>query len=310
MFKQQVTSAFVEPTGSVIHGTTPLAWFTDSGAGTNVLLEGPQTQVIAQGSAPFSTQNFDTTQYPDGRYELRLQAVGTNGAVVQETEKDVVINNSVTWHAGTLTVSQEWSATTVHALDGIVTVPSGVTLTVDAGAIVKAANNGAIVVAPGGTLIALGTGSSQVIFTTFDDYTVGGNTDFNQGITQPVSGEWNGVEVLANGTFTSNTNTIIKYALTQLTGTLGQSTTLQSTLTYEVNGTLTVPSGNTLTLLPGTVVKMGPGAIIDMQPGSTFSANGTPGAADLHHLRQRQCSWSECEFKHVHVSSSRRLEHA
>jgi YD repeat-containing protein len=275
VFANQTMSSFVAPTGSVVHGVTTLSWFSDAGGQTNVLLEGPQTQVIAQGSAAFNSQSFDTTQFPDGRYELRLQLISSSGAVTQEIAKNIVINNSVTWHSGILAASQEWSATTVHALDGNVTVPSGVTLTIDAGTIVKAANGGALIVASGGTLVALGGTSNPVTLTTFDDYSIGGNTDFNQGLSQPTPGEWGGVEVLAGGTFTENANTVIRYALGQLTGTLAQSTTLLSTMSYAVTGTLTVPNGITLTILPGAVVKMGGGAIIDAQPGSTVVANGT-----------------------------------
>jgi hypothetical protein len=269
-------SEWIQPVNSVIHGVAALSWFTDSAGTTSVSLEGPQTSVLAQGSSAFSSTSFDTTTVPDGAYELRLRIINASGNVIQEVPKDEVINNSVAWHSGTLTANQEWTTAQVHGVDGNVIVPAGVTLTIDPGAVVKVLPGYQIIVQSGGTLIATGISSSnQVIFTTFDDFTAGGNTDFNQGISVPSPGEWNGIGVLSGGNFTSNSNTVLRYVQATLSGTVSTNTTLLGTQVYEISGTVTVPSGVTLTLQPGTIVKFGQGAGIDMQRGSTFSANGT-----------------------------------
>jgi hypothetical protein len=194
----------IAPTESVVHGVETLQWFTDNGGSTTVTIAGPQTATIATGTAPFSSATWDTTQIPGGSYQLVLVVLNNSGQVVQQVDKNVVVNNSVVWHSGTLTSSQTWSASQVQALDGDVIVPAGVTLTIDPGTIVKVLQGAQIIVQSGGTLIATGTTNTPVTFTTFDDFTIGGDTDFNQGTSLPTPGEWNGIGVLAGGTFTSD----------------------------------------------------------------------------------------------------------
>jgi RHS repeat-associated protein len=269
------TSVWVQPAGSVVHGVTTLEWFSDTGGTTTVMLSGPQTATLASGAADLSTITWDTTQVPDGAYELRLTSLDANGKTVLQLPKDIVVNNTVVWHTGTLSTNQEWSASQVQGLDGIVIVPSGVTLTIDPGTVVKALAGAEILVEPGGTLNALGTATAQVIFTTFDDSSVGGNTDYNQGVTVPTPGEWNGVGVVAGGTYNSNPYTQVLYTQTMLTGTLAASTTLLGAHVYEVTGTVTVPSGVMLNILPGSIVKFGAGGGINVQQGGTLLANGT-----------------------------------
>jgi RHS repeat-associated protein len=274
-FFNQPVSAWIAPTESVVHGVETLQWFTDNGGSTTVTIAGLQTATIATGTAPFSSATWDTTQIPDGTYQLVLSVLNNSGQVVQQVDKNVVVNNSVVWHSGTLTSSQTWSASQVQAIDGDVIVPAGVTLTIDPGTIVKVLQGAQIIVQSGGTLIATGTTNAPVTFTTFDDYTIGGDTDFNQGTSLPTPGEWNGIGVLAGGTFTSNTSTVIRYAQTNLSGTLSTNTTLYGTQVYTISGTLVVPSGVTLNILPGAIIKLESGAGMDVQPGATLSANGT-----------------------------------
>ncbi len=268
------TTVFLQPTESVIHGTATIQYFTNIGGSSTLTLAGPQTATLATNAGDISTVTFDTTQVPDGSYQLLLSVMNSSGQQVQQITQSEVINNSVQWHTGTLSANQTWGPTPVQALDGNVIVPAGVTLTIAPGTVVKALPGAQIVVQSGGTLIATGTTGLPVIFTTFDDYTVGGDTDFNQGTTVPDPGEWNGIAV-TGGTFASNSNTIIRYALATLSGTLGANTTLFATQVYTITGTLTVPSGVTLSIQPGSILKFGPGAGMDVQPGATLTANGT-----------------------------------
>ncbi len=274
MFVNAPISLFLLPTSSVGHGTITLQWFSDNGTATTVLLNGPKTVSLANGSSAISTATFDTTTVPDGSYQLVLQVLDANGNIVQKISKPLVINNSVIWYSGTLTANAHWTANNVYGLDGIVIIPSGITLTIDPGTVIKALPGAELLVQSGGTLNALGTAGTPVIFTTFDDSSVGGNTDFNQGITIPTPGEWNGVVVLGGATFASNTNTSIRYTQTLLSGTIPASQTLYGTQNYEISGTLNVASGATLTIQPGTIVKFDPGAGLNMQPGSTLLAVG------------------------------------
>jgi len=268
------TSAFVQPTGSVIHGTATIQWFTDTGASTTVKASGPETLTVATAAGDVSTSSWDTTQVPDGAYQLQLTVLDAGGNVLQQVSKAVVVNNSVQWYSGTLTANTHWTASNVYALDGDLVIPSGVTLMIDPGTVVKALPGAEIIVQTGGTLTALGGVDNPVIFTTFDDYTAGGDTDFNQGVSVPSPGEWSGIDV-AGGTFSSNGNTVIRYVQAYLSGSLSSNTTLYSTQVYIVSGTLVVPSEVTLTIQPGTVLKFASGAGMDVQPGATLTANGT-----------------------------------
>jgi RHS repeat-associated protein len=269
------TSLWVTPTSSVVHGVTTLQWFTDAGVSTSVTASGPETFTVATGAGDFTTTTWDTTQVPDGTYQLVLKVMDAGGNVIQELPKSVVINNSVLWYSGTLSANTHWTASNVYALDGNLVVPSGVTLSIDPGTVVKALPGSEIIVQSGGTLNAAGTVGATVIFTTFDDSTAGGNTDFNQGISVPSPGEWGGIQVLGGGTYTSNSNTVLRYAQTLLSGTISSNRTLMSTQNYEISGNLIVAGGVTLTVQPGTVVKLDAGAGIDVQPGATLLANGT-----------------------------------
>jgi RHS repeat-associated protein len=269
------TGVWVQPTASVIHDATTLQWFTDAGATTTVTASGPETFTVATGAGDFSSATWDTTQVPDGAYQLLLKVLDAAGNVLQEVPKAVVINNSVLWYSGTLTANTHWTAANVYALDGNLIIPAGITLTIDPGTVVKALPGTEIIVQSGGTLSALGDASNPVIFTTFDDSSVGGNTDFNQGISVPSPGDWSGIVVLGGGTYDSNGNTELRYAQTLLFGTISANMTLTSTQNYEVSGNLIVASGVTLTIQPGTVVKFDIGGGIDVQAGATLLANGT-----------------------------------
>lgn len=80
---------------------------------------------------------------------------------------------------GELSASTTWSPDRIYYLEGKVIVPSGVTLTIEAGTIIKGregqeAQASALVVARGGKLIANGTASAPIIFTSeLDNIEVG-----------------------------------------------------------------------------------------------------------------------------------------
>jgi len=88
---------------------------------------------------------------------------------------------------GTLT-TQTLDATKIYLLKGIVFVPNGVTLTIPAGTIIKGekSSKATLVVQPGGKLIANGTSSKPVVFTSA------------QGIGERDRGDWGGIVMLGN----------------------------------------------------------------------------------------------------------------
>ncbi len=74
--------------------------------------------------------------------------------------------------SGTLAASATWSSGSVYRVSGQLTIPSGVKLTINPGAIIKYNTSwpkGGITVTPGGTLIAKGSLASPIVFTSIKD---------------------------------------------------------------------------------------------------------------------------------------------
>lgn len=91
--------------------------------------------------------------------------------------------------SGTLTANTTWSPNDASAyiIDDSLDVPSGITLTIEPGTVVK--GNGSISVE--GTLDAVGTTTSPITFTSVNDNSVGGTT----GSGSPADGDWAGISV-------------------------------------------------------------------------------------------------------------------
>jgi hypothetical protein len=96
-------------------------------------------------------------------------------------------------HAGTLAASETWQSLQVHRLTGDLVVPSGVTLTLEPGALVKADRYRGIAVQSGGRLLALGAAAQPVIFTSARDDAIGGDTNGDGNLTVPAPGDWGGI---------------------------------------------------------------------------------------------------------------------
>jgi hypothetical protein len=98
-------------------------------------------------------------------------------------------------HGGTLAVSETWRASLLHVLSGDVTVPEGVTLTIEPGAVIKAEQSVLIRVLDGALLTANGTPSQPIIFTSLRDDTIAGDNNFDGDDTVPAAGDWRGFYV-------------------------------------------------------------------------------------------------------------------
>jgi hypothetical protein len=103
-------------------------------------------------------------------------------------------SGTVKVNATVLSKNQRWTRDRVYILANNVIVPNGVTLTIEAGTLIRGeyptigqgvgaeaaltpADPGALVVARGGRLIAKGTADSPIIFTSFDDVNVPGGIE-------------------------------------------------------------------------------------------------------------------------------------
>lgn len=99
----------------------------------------------------------------------------------------------------------------VRVLAGAVTVMENMTLRIESGVIVKANQDGKLVV--NGGLQLLGDGGQPIIFTSLHDDSAGGDT--NQKLQEATAGDWPGLEIAATADISIG-NGVIQYANTGL----------------------------------------------------------------------------------------------
>ena len=109
--------------------------------------------------------------------------------------------------SGMITSNTTWSKNNVYVLNGKVVVDAGVTLTIEAGTIIKGKEGtgslaSALIVARGGKLMAEGTADSPIIFTSVKDNIEVGQTE-GTNLGEADNGLWGGLIVLgkAKGSF-------------------------------------------------------------------------------------------------------------
>ncbi|SFU28526.1 hypothetical protein SAMN05216480_101375 [Pustulibacterium marinum] len=102
--------------------------------------------------------------------------------------------------SGELTENTTWTADHIYIMDGKVIVADGITLTIEPGTIIKGedgleADASALVVDQGGKLMAEGTSSNPIIFTSVDDNIAVGE-QWGTNLTTANNGLWGGVIIL------------------------------------------------------------------------------------------------------------------
>ena len=141
--------------------------------------------VETRGSADGATAAaWDTTTLADGWTTLASGGVSTN----------VLVLNGPAVEGGRLASDATWSAERVHVVRDDVVVPSGLTLSIAAGAVVKFTEGAKIVVEDGGALVADGA-----LFADFADDSVGGDTNMDGDTTEPTTAWEDWTEGLAEG---------------------------------------------------------------------------------------------------------------
>ena len=104
--------------------------------------------------------------------------------------------------SGLISANETWTADRIYELSGRVVVDDGVTLTIEAGTIIKGREGegslaSALVVARGGMLMANGTADNPIVFTSIlDDIAVG--QKFGSNLNETNSGLWGGLIVLGS----------------------------------------------------------------------------------------------------------------
>ena len=183
------------------------------------------------------------------------------------TAQFTVLGDDVVVHSGVLKSSEIWDTNKVHLVTGAITVPSGVSLTISSGAVVKFMPRMSIAVISGGSCTASG-----VIFTHVNDDTIGGDTLMDEDSTVPKMGEYT-----ITGNVIDNDATEYRYSPPQtLTSNISSDTRLRGYRTYIVSNSVTVASGAKLTLQPGTILKFNSGCSLTVN--GTLDAKGTRAA--------------------------------
>ncbi len=109
---------------------------------------------------------------------------------------------------GTLASDTVWTKAHGPYLVQLLSIPEGVSLTIEPGTIVKVVGNWAFIVR--GTLAVGAEGGEKVVMTSWQDDSVGGDSNEDgSATTPPITGDWYGIEALS-GTVTI-TDTILRY---------------------------------------------------------------------------------------------------
>lgn len=186
------------------------------------------------------TYPWDCSANPDGRYEIVF-----DGA--ERIASHIVVNKSVTLQSGLLTSSEVWGAGSVTVVTDDLTVPNGVALTVEPGAVVKFCKNTEIFVADGAALIADGA-----IFTNIDDDSAGGDSCFDGPESRFVFDEW---LIDGPGDIQTDEHTEMRYRSKVVGGMISDQTVWQGYHLYHVTSPIIVERGSSLEIRAGAVVK-------------------------------------------------------
>ena len=168
---------------------------TGAEAGTELALDGVALGTVASGSFL-----WNTAAYADGPHVLALGAV--------ESGVDILNDPEVVIHGGRLDASETWDAAHLHIVRNWVVVPSGVTLTIEAGAVVKFCRYTRLHIEPGGVVVAIGTTDAPIFFTHVADATLGGEANPDVGDVAPALDDY---DFDVRGTLTLSPYTQVRY---------------------------------------------------------------------------------------------------
>ncbi len=158
-------------------------------------------------------------------------------------------------------------------IDTQLNIPSGVTLTIDAGTVVKSTGD---YICPGtggsldgslcvfGTLNAVGTSADPITFTSINDNSVGGDT----GSGSPLAGDWVGIDVDGSGTVDLEHATV-NYAITGVVVSSSASVTISSnTFANEQHAAANVSGTSALTFTDNQAIDGGYAAAFNLDSSS------------------------------------------
>lgn len=113
--------------------------------------------------------------------------------VAREIERLEVRELLATW-SGNIPNGTVWSSTEVQRIVGNVHVPTGATLTIQPGTVIKFDSSSNWGISVDGTLKAPGTQAKPIIFTSLQDDTAGGDTNGDGSASTPSTGQWDTIQ--------------------------------------------------------------------------------------------------------------------
>lgn len=275
---------WTEPRHGVFGDTAPLRWeLLAAPPGTTVALyaarPGAPEVLLAEGLPPVGSWVWDTGALPAG--VCRVRAVySTRGLRASgEASREILICHHARLHGGALAANERWDAGELHLVADDILIPSGATLTLAAGTLVKVAEGRSLRVLPGGALVCEGTPESPAVFTSLRDDARGGDDNGDGAATRPAAGDWAGVIVETGAAGPAAGSVLLLYGTREQAGQLAAGVAWEAENLHRVRDDVTVPAGVTLTIAAGAVVRFDRTRAIVVS--GALQAQGTLGAPVL-----------------------------
>ena len=250
----------------------------DTAEGTRIATEGEAIPIAYSprwgnaASCTVTTAGAPSLRTDEGEIIWTPQGIGAHTLThtagdLTYTAQFTVLGDEVAVHGGALDAGETWSAGKTHLVTAPLTIPSGVVLAIEPGAVVKFMPGTSLTVESGASCTAKG-----VIFTHINDDTVGGDTLMDGDSAAPKMGDY-----AITGNVIDDDSTEYRYMPPQtLASSISYDTRLRGYRTYIVSNSVTVASGATLTLQPGTILKFNTGCSLTVN--GTLDAQGTRAA--------------------------------
>src|SRR5438876_3051738 len=129
-----------------------------------------------------SVNGWEKFAYNSSTGAVSMSGVTISGYVHPTKNKKnnaYVLNIPIVHVSGTLSTNKTWTSHNIYVVDSQLTISTGITLTISQGTIVKyvSLSSDSISISSGGTLKVTGTATNPVIFTSYKDDSVGGDTN-------------------------------------------------------------------------------------------------------------------------------------
>ncbi|MCQ2395724.1 MAG: leucine-rich repeat domain-containing protein, partial [Kiritimatiellae bacterium] len=184
-----------------------------------------------------------------------------------DDERDWANLETVFAHKGTVATNEVWSADKTHVVYGWLTVPNGVTVTVEPGAVIKFCTGMGVLVRSKGRFVVKGVTLTHI----YDDL-IGGDTDGDFGVRQPEAGSYT-----IYGFFDDDESTTYRARIFHHSGELQESETWAGDYNvHYIDSDIVIPADKALTVEAGGIVKFSGDIWIAVR--GTLNAVGTRGS--------------------------------